>query len=91
MPRHELDSAVTGDLADDGSEADVIEQRQAPLPDDMELADLADELDELDELDPDVVEADPADLMEQHRVVPLDDDRRTGDGTGTQGADNLGG
>jgi hypothetical protein len=85
MPRHELDSAVTGDLADDGSEADVIEQRQAPLPDDMELADLA------DELDPDVVEADPADLMEQHRVVPLDDDRRTGDGTGTQGADNLGG
>jgi hypothetical protein len=56
-------------VADDVPEADALEQQS-----DLDAADVPEE-----PVDPQL-EADPADVEEQQRVVPLDDDDRAADG-----------
>jgi hypothetical protein len=64
----------SSDQLPDGSEADVLEQRaELPAPGTEVEPDLPVAAEGDDEVDPDA-EADPADLAEQARAVPLDDD-----------------
>lgn len=66
--------------ATDGSEADVVEQLTPGGPDYDEFDDLPDG--RIDRRvgggadDPVIGEADPADVLDQHRIVPIDDEDR---------------